>query len=261
MKMPTRDSAPTGSPCWADLFTSDPEGAGHFYGELFGWEAQEPSAEFGGYFMFTRDGVPIAGAMGDMGEQKADNSWKIYLACDDAAKTAELVESAGGQVLVPGMPVADLGVQLVLVDPTGAPLGSWQPGTFPGFTVLGEHGSPSWFELLTRDHAAAVSFYETVFGWETRVESDTDEFRYTTMVHPSGEGDLAGVMDAATSLAEGEGSSWFVYWQVDDVDAAVAKAVELGGTILQPAHDSPYGRLAGLADPTAARFKLIHAGE
>jgi hypothetical protein len=44
----------------------------------------------------------------------------------------------------------------VLIDPTGAPLGAWEPGTFPGFTVLGEHGSPSWFELLTRDYTAAL---------------------------------------------------------------------------------------------------------
>ena len=66
--MVTRDSAPVGSPCWADLWTSDVEGSRTFYSELFGWEAQEPSPEFGGYFMFTRDGVPVAGAMGDMGE-------------------------------------------------------------------------------------------------------------------------------------------------------------------------------------------------
>jgi len=75
--MPTRDTAPIGSPCWADLWTSDVEGSRRFYSELFGWEAQDPSPEFGGYFMFTREGVPVAGAMGDMGEMRATDSWKI----------------------------------------------------------------------------------------------------------------------------------------------------------------------------------------
>src|SRR4029077_18849346 len=75
--MPTRDRAPIGSPCWVDLWTSDVEGSRKFYAELFGWEAQAPSPEFGGYFMFTRNGVPTAGAMGDMGERAADNSGKI----------------------------------------------------------------------------------------------------------------------------------------------------------------------------------------
>jgi hypothetical protein len=36
-----------------------------------------------------------------------------------------------------------------------------------------------------------------------------------------------------------------------------ATAVELGGTVTQPAMDTPYGRLAGAADPTGALFKLI----
>ena len=85
--MPTRDSAPIGSPCWADLWTSDVADSRKFYGDLFGWEAQEPSPEFGGYFMFTRNGVPTAGGMGDMGEMAANNSWKIYLHTDDIAKT------------------------------------------------------------------------------------------------------------------------------------------------------------------------------
>ena len=95
------------------------------------------------------------------------------------------------------MPVADLGDQAVLIDPTGAHLGAWQPGTFPGFTVLDEHGAPSWFELHTRDYATALDFYRSVFRWETDMVGDTDEFRYATMRDPSGDGELAGIMDAS----------------------------------------------------------------
>src|SRR5580704_4025556 len=128
--MPTRDSAPIGSPCWADLWTSDVEGSRRFYCDLFGWEAQAPSPEFGGYFMFTRDGVPVAGAMGDMGEARANNTWKVYLASDDAARTVETAEAAGAHVRVPTMAVADLGVQAILTDPTGATIGVWEARTF-----------------------------------------------------------------------------------------------------------------------------------
>ena len=164
--MPKRDSAPIGSPCWADLWTSDVDGSRRFYCDLFGWEAQEPSAEFGGYFMFTRDGVPIAGGMGDMGDMPANNTWKVYLATDDIAKTVEAAEANGAEIIAPPMAVADLGIQAVLVDPTGAHVAAWETGTFPGFTVLGEPGAPSWSELFTRDHATAVAFYRSVFHWD-----------------------------------------------------------------------------------------------
>src|ERR1700722_16840711 len=131
--MPTRDSAPLGSPCWTDLWTSDVEGSRRFYSELFGWEAQEPSPEFGGYFMFTRNGVPVAGAMGgDMEDMPGKDSWKIYLATEDIDKTAEAPTAVSAQIIAPSMPVADLGVQLLLTDPAGALLVAWQPMAFPG---------------------------------------------------------------------------------------------------------------------------------
>ncbi|MGZ4524261.1 MAG: VOC family protein [Mycobacteriaceae bacterium] len=254
--MTTRESNLIGSPCWADLWTSDVEGSRRFYGELFGWEAQEPSPEFGGYFMFTRNGVPVAGGMGDMGDMPAQDVWKIYLATDDIAKTVAAAEAAGAQIISPPMAVADLGIQAVLIDPAGAQLGAWQPGTFPGFTVLNEHGAPSWFELHTRDHAAAVAFYRSVFGWDTNVVGDSDEFRYTTMRHPGGDGELAGIMDATAFLPEGAPAHWSVYWEVDDADATVAKVKALGGSVVRDAEDTPFGRLAAVTDPAGAQFKL-----
>ena len=136
--------------------------------------------------MFTRNGAPVAGGMGGSPDMPAQNIWSVYLNTEDIAKTVEAASAAGAQILAPPMPVADLGTQAVLVDPTGARLGAWQPGTFPGFTVLEEPGAPSWFELLTRDYAAAVEFYRSVFHWETDAVADSDEFRYTTMRDPSG---------------------------------------------------------------------------
>ena len=89
------------------------------------------------------------------------------------------------------------------------------------------------------------------------MQSDVPEFRYTTY----GEGDdrLAGIMDATAFLPDGVPAHWSVYFGVDDTDATLAAVVELGGTVVQPATDSPYGRLAQAADPTGALFKLAAA--
>jgi predicted enzyme related to lactoylglutathione lyase len=254
--MPTRNAAPIGAPCWADLWTSDVEGSRTFYGELLGWESEDPQPEFGGYFIFTRNGVQIAGGMGDMGDMAASNSWKIYLDTDDISKTLEAATAAGAQVISPAMAVGDLGSQAVLIDPTGAHLGAWQADTFPGFTVVGEPGAPSWFELFTRDYHKAVAFYQDVFRWETQSVGDTDDFRYTLMRNPDGEGELAGIMDASSFLPEGVDAHWSVYWDVEDVDEAVAKVRTLGGTVEADPTDTPYGRMATVADPCGASFKL-----
>lgn len=48
-----------------------------------------------------------------------------------------------------------------------------------------------------------------------------------------------------------------MYFNVADTDAAVARATEMGATLLMGPDDTPYGRLATLTDPTGATFKLI----
>jgi len=255
--MPGIERFSVGAPCWADLWTSDVEGSRAFYTALFGWRAEEPSEEFGGYFMFTHNGAPIAGGMGDMGpDMPANDTWKIYLSTDDIAGATSAMEALGAEVAAPAMSVADLGQNMVFADPTGAALGAWQPGTFPGFTAVNEPGAPSWFELFTRDFSGALEFYRSVFHWTTEIEGDTDEFRYATLRDPDTGDQLAGVMDASAFLPEGVPAHWSIYWDVTDVDGIVAKVSELGGSLVDGPMDTPYGRMATVTDPSGAMFKL-----
>ena len=41
-----------------------------------------------------------------------------------------------------------------------------------------------------------------------------------------------------------------------DADTAVKATQELGGQVIMPAKDTPYGRVAMVADPTGAGFNL-----
>jgi predicted enzyme related to lactoylglutathione lyase len=253
--MPLRDTAPTGAPCWIDLFTSDPDAAQSFYGQLFGWKAETAGEEYGGYINFSKDGVAVAGGMRNDGSSGMPDAWSVYLATDDAQATADAAAAHGGQVLLAPMAVGELGTMLLLADAGHAAIGAWQPGLHKGFGILGEPGTPNWFELHTRDHAASVKFYETVFGWDAHAMSDSPEFRYTTL--GEGETALAGIMDATSFLPEGVPANWQIYFGVENTDAALTQIVELGGAIVLPAEDTPFGRLAAASDPTGALFKLV----
>lgn len=253
--MTTRDTAPAGAPCWADLWTTDVAGSRRFYSQLFGWEALEPSPEFGGYWMFTMGGTPAAGGMGSMGDMTADNAWKPYFCTRDIEASVEKAVAGGGTLRAPAEAVADLGVQAVLTDPAGAAFGLWQPGTFEGFKVIGEDGTPSWFELQTREHAKEVAFYRDVFGFDVNTDNDTDDFRYYMFRSPGTDEDLGGMMDSARWLQPG-GDHWDIYWHVTDATASAARAKELGGSVLQGPDDTPYGVLVVCADPAGAQFKL-----
>ncbi len=198
----------------------------------------------------------VAGCMRNDGSAGTADVWSVYLAVADAAATIDAAVAQGGQVIVPPMQVMDLGTMAVLVDPGGSSIGLWQPGTHQGFGVLGEAGAPSWFELHTRRYEAAVNFYRNGFGWDIHTMSDTPEFRYSTLGEE--ENALAGIMDAA-SFPEAVPSQWSVYFGVENADAALVKIEELGGATIEPAMDTPHGRLAVATDPTGTLFRLVQA--
>ena len=251
---------PIGAPCWMDLLTSDTARAREFYTGVFGWTAGEAAEEFGGYFMFFADGAPVAGCMPKVPGvpvMEGPDTWGVYLSSPDAKSTVDAAVAHGGSIRVEPMDVADLGVQAVVGDPTGARIGVWQAKSFPGFSAFGQPGTPGYFELFTRDYAASVAFYTDVFGWDGQVVSDTPEFRLTAL--KDGADTVAGIMDATGFLPAGDRGYWTIYIQVASTDATLARITELGGTVTEPAMDTPYGRLAAATDPDGASFKVVGA--
>jgi predicted enzyme related to lactoylglutathione lyase len=67
--------------------------------------------------------------------------------------------------------------------------------------------------------------------------------------------DAIGWVDRA---AEGEPARWDVTFAVGDTDAVVARARELGATVVAEPSDAPAVRLAVLADPQGAVFTVSH---
>ena len=167
--MPKRDSAPIGAPCWVDLFTSDPDRARAFYSEIFGWTSESAGEEYGGYFNFAKDGIPVAGGMRNDGQAGTPDGWSIYLATDDVERVTKEAVANGGEVVVPAMDVMELGTMAVVSDPGHASIGAWKPGLHKGFGIFAEPGTPSWFELHTRAYDESVQFYKDVFEWKTQV--------------------------------------------------------------------------------------------
>lgn len=239
-----------GAPCWIDLYSSDTGKATEFYGGLFGWQAEPADERFGGYFTFTKDGKHVAGCMANDGSTGYPDAWGVHLMTDDIQATADAAAGHGGAVEMAPMEVAENGSFALIKDPGGSIVGAWQPKEVKGFELTGEAGAPAWFELHSGAYDEAVSFYREVFKWDTHAMSDTDEFRYTTL--GEGESALAGIMDDA-----GEPSGWNVYFEVADVDASLEQVEKLGGTVVEPAHDTPYGRMARVKDPTGTAFRLV----
>lgn len=253
--------APVAAPTWIELFTSDRDRATAFYGELLGWDHEEPNEDVGGYLNFTLDGVRIAGLMQSQQEPGHPvDFWNTYLRTDDIEATVAAAEAAGSPVLLPPHPVGDLGHFAMVADTGGgAAVGLWQPGTHRGFGRYAEVGAPQWFELHADRHAETVAWYEQVMGWAPVEMSDDPGFRYTRQPGPAGaEADdwVAAIMDTEGSRPDGVPPSWKIYFVVADTDDALATVERFGGSVLDGPEDTPFGRLAEVADQMGAAFKI-----
>ena len=254
--MPDITVTTPGAPCWLELTTSDPARSQEFYSALFGWDAETgDEVLYGGYVSFSSTGRRIAGAMIKQDSAPYPDTWTVYLLTTDATATAASVAEAGGTNMFEPMNVPEMGVMGFATDTTGATVGYWQSGHHTGFQAEREHGAPVWCELLAADFEGAAKFYEKAFGWTLKDEGTSDDFRYKTFERDGQP--FAGIYDAKRDLADGEGSTWAVYFGADDVDATVAKAVELGATVKDAAVDTEYGRIATVTDPTGAQLRLM----
>jgi uncharacterized protein len=251
--MPEFTEYAPGTPAWVDHAAKDLAASNSFYSSLFGWEADDQGEEMGHYTLMRKGGKTVAGNMGMMGEGQP-SAWTTYVSVEDADATADRAKAAGATVFVEPMDVSDIGRMAVLGDPTGAAIGIWQPKTFMGAELANETGTFGWNELNTRDLPAAKAFYSNVFGW-TANDLDMESMAYTEW--KIGEKSVGGMMAMPDMVPAEVPAHWLVYFMTEDTDATVAKATELGGSVLVPPTDIPPGRFAVLSDPDGAVFAVI----
>jgi predicted enzyme related to lactoylglutathione lyase len=120
---------------------------------------------------------------------------------------------------------------------------------------MSDHGRFIWYELMTPDTAGAKAFYPALLPWD--LDETTGAAMNYTMAGPGAA--IAGIMETpAEAKAMGVPPNWSAYVHVDDVDAAVGKAQQLGGSVFVPPTDIPdIGRFAVLADPTGAAIAVM----
>lgn len=250
--MPAVDQHAVGTPTWMDLMTPDLEKARAFYGALFGWKFVIGPKETHYYTMCQVDGRNVAG----MGERPSDAplppAWSLYFEVDDIDAYASRVRKHGGHVGLGPMNVMEQGRLALCSDPTGAHFGLWQSKRHHGAQRVGEPGSMAWHEAYTRDATRARDFYAAVFGLEPRKLEGMEYWTMHKGPHP-----VAGVSEMNGRQPASAPPHWLNYFAVADTDAAVKKVTELGGRVQLQPMDTPYGRLAVVADPAGATFAII----
>ncbi|MFJ7208033.1 VOC family protein [Streptomyces sp. NPDC098789] len=160
----------------------------------------------------------------------------------DIQATATRFTNLGAQIIVAPTEVGTLGHYAVTIDPVGAPLSLWQPGTHTGMQLNHEPGTFAGISLLTDHSAHAAAFYRPALHWNSNPQHT--EFR------------LPDNSTAATGKPPGkppaQRSLWLVSFATNRPDADAKRARQLGATeVRQNANGDVVMR-----DPTGALFRL-----
>ncbi|MCP5515906.1 MAG: VOC family protein [Verrucomicrobiales bacterium] len=124
-QQPKEDRSP-GVFSWRELLTNDPAASKKFYGELFGWRAQEMDVGPTKYTFFSIGERPVAGLLTitpEMGE--VPPNWLSYVTVENIAAAVEKARALGAHICkdITELP---MGKFAVLTDPQGAGIALWE---------------------------------------------------------------------------------------------------------------------------------------
>ncbi len=251
--MAERSEYTPGTFSWVDLSTTDQDAAKAFYGGLFGWEADDrPLGDGSVYSMMKLDGHHVAAISSQPQQQREAGVpplWNSYVTVEDADQLAQRAAELGATVHAPAFDVLDAGRMAVLQDPQGAHVMVWQPRAHIGAGLVNAPGALVWNELQSPDPDASASFYSDLFGWDVQ-DAPGMSFRYLSI--KNGEQNNGGMRE----LTPGTPPNWLVYFAVEDIDAGLEKAQQLGASKLMGPIDIQIAKLGVLQDPQGAVFAL-----
>ena len=109
-----------------------------------------------------------------------------------------------------------------------------------------------WFDLFTGDAPGSAAFYETLFGWKITPSGDPRDKISTVFRQGKPIASLI-ALEPRSGRAK-----WLGYLSVPDVDHALDRVRELGGSVHREARDMPdRGRVAIAVGPQKGAFGLI----
>jgi len=111
-----------------ELGTTDIDKAKSFYRSLFDWQLAD--VEMGGGMTYTMIKVGEEGTGGGMMKHPvpgAPSAWLAYVLVDDIAAATAKAKSLGATIMRDVTEVPGAGSLSIIIDPTGAVLGLWQP--------------------------------------------------------------------------------------------------------------------------------------
>ena len=174
--------------------------------------------------------------------------WLGYVGAGDVEGTAGRIVALGGQQLGPTRATNE-SVNVVLRDPFGAVM------ALSSETVAPRRSSVAWHLHHSQDHERSFALYAALFGWAA---TDAKELAPRMGRHQMFTWDESGrSVGSMTDIVSPEvHPQWLFFFQVADIEHALAKVSARGGLALARTQTSTGDIVVPCDDPQGAAFAL-----
>jgi predicted enzyme related to lactoylglutathione lyase len=218
---------------YVSVWTPDADRAAAFYGHVLGWTF-DPA---------THEVTNTTQRIGIFSVTSSQGMLCCYAVTDLAGARQSILDGGGS---VGELQEFGFGTVLDATDPAGTAFAVFEPapGTpRPELNGAGP-GEVSYITYEVTDSSAFRAFYSRVLFWTFEPGRIEDGWQ-VQQTHP-----MAGVAGGSTQQVT------VPMWTVEDVDAAVARVREAGGTVIDEPSQQPYGKSAQCTDDQGTRFYL-----
>ena len=218
---------------FVSVWTPDVERAASFYGHVLGW-IYDPATQ-----LVTNTDQHIG-----LSSVPDRSTLCCCYAVADLAGARDSIAAGGGRVGEERE--FAFGTVLDATDPQGLEFAVFQPRTGeprPALNGTGP-GELSYLTYQVPDSASFKAFYSRVLFWAFEPGRIDDGWQVTP-THPMA--GMAGGNETATVVP---------MWTVEDIDAAVSRVRQAGGTVIEEPSVQPYGKSALCTDDQGTRFYL-----
>ncbi len=244
---------------WYELGTTDSKAAERFYSQVIGWKTRDMSGPNGSYTILHTPHADVGGLMELPAEARAVGAkpgWMAYIGVEDVDAVTARVKAMAGSILRAPQDIPTVGRFSVVADPHGAvfmlmtPISKEPQKTVPSNTP----GHVGWRELHAGDRAAAWKFYSELFGW-TKADAMDMGAQGVYQTFTTGGEPLGAMM---TKMPQSPAAFWMLYFNVESLDAGLARVKASGGTTMFEPMQVPGGSwIVGCVDPQGAMFSLL----
>lgn len=246
---------------WYELMTTDTKAAETFYDDVVGWTSGDSGMPDANYTLFKTNGMRVAGLMTlpeDALKMNVPPAWIGYIGVDNVDAAAKKLAKLGGTVHRQPDDIPGVGRFAVVADPHGAvfALFGTDDGEMPNIKQM-DLGNIGWNELMAGDLAADFPFYQEMFGWKQDEGLDMGDMGiYQLFSHDGAQ--IGGMMTKPAAVPAPP--YWGFYFNVDTLDAAIARSAAKGGTVVNGPMEVPGGAwVVNCVDPQGAYFNLVAA--